>query len=224
MNNHYNEYMMKRIQLLFGAIVACFVIALSAKAQDYSKMNLHFIYIAHETSTPVNKLCERIRTVRDDALEVEDALIIYLSDGVLSPVSLTNLKDQSGLHRDSPESYTDIIAALQDFNSHNVVARNDRTNLLNLFDEYNFLDESGRLRFNSVIMDFYVGSSFWLLGNNEKIIAHLFTAFDAARFPKDRFSFNVYKPKGEKLNFVEGMPFGDNNIDGINSKLKIFEY
>ena len=134
MNNHYNEYMMKRIQLLFGAIVACFVIALSAKAQDYSKMNLHFIYIAHETSTPVNKLCERIRTVRDDALEVEDALIIYLSDGVLSPVSLTNLKDQSGLHRDSPESYTDIIAALQDFNSHNVVARNDRTNLLNLFD------------------------------------------------------------------------------------------
>lgn len=224
MNNHYNEYMMKRIQLLFGAIVACFVIALSAKAQDYSKMNLHFIYIAHETSTPVNKLCERIRTVRDDALEVEDALIIYLSDGVLSPVSLTNLKDQSGLHRDSPESYTDIIAALQDFNSHNVVARNDRTNLLNLFDEYNFLDESGRLRFNSVIMDFYVGSSFWLLGNNEKIIAHLFTAFDAARFPKDCFSFNVYKPKGEKLNFVEGMPFGDNNIDGINSKLKIFEY
>ena len=117
-----------------------------------------------------------------------------------------------------------ISLALQDFNSHNVVARNDRTNILNLFDEYNFLDENGNLRFNTVIMDFYVGASFWSLGNNEKIIAHLFTALNAASFPKDRFSFNVYKPRGEKLVYVEGMPFGDNNIDGINSKLKIFEY
>lgn len=215
---------MNRIQIIGLTILACLLGFVSAKAQDYSKMNLHFIYIAHETSTPVNKLCERLRTVRDDAIEVEDALIVYLSDGALSPISFTNLKDNSGRNRDSQDSYTDIIAALQDFNSHNVVARNDRTNILNLFDEYNFLDENGNLRFNTVIMDFYVGASFWSLGNNEKIIAHLFTALNAASFPKDRFSFNVYKPRGEKLVYVEGMPFGDNNIDGINSKLKIFEY
>lgn len=215
---------MNRIQIIGLTILACLLSFVSAKAQDYSKMNLHFIYIAHETSTPVNKLCERLRTVRDDAIEVEDALIVYLSDGALSPISFTNLKDNSGRNRDSQDSYTDIIAALQDFNSHNVVARNDRTNILNLFDEYNFLDENGNLRFNTVIMDFYVGASFWSLGNNEKIIAHLFTAMNAASFPKDRFSFNVYKPRGEKLVYVEGMPFGDNNIDGINSKLKIFEY
>jgi len=215
---------MNRIQIIGLTILACLLSFVSAKAQDYSKMNLHFIYIAHETSTPVNKLCERLRTVRDDAIEVEDALIVYLSDGALSPISFTNLKDNSGRNRDSQDSYTDIIAALQDFNSHNVVARNDRTNILNLFDEYNFLDENGNLRFNTVIMDFYVGASFWSLGNNEKIIAHLFTALNAASFPKDRFSFNVYKPRGEKLVYVEGMPFGDNNIDGINSKLKIFEY
>ena len=215
---------MNRIQIIGLTILACLLSFVSAKAQDYSKMNLHFIYIAHETSTPVNKLCERLRTVRDDAIEVEDALIVYLSDGALSPISFTNLKDNSGRNRDSQDSYTDIIAALQDFNSHNVVARNDRTNILNLFDEYNFLDENGNLRFNTVIMDFYVCASFWSLGNNEKIIAHLFTALNAASFPKDRFSFNVYKPRGEKLVYVEGMPFGDNNIDGINSKLKIFEY
>ena len=215
---------MNRIQIIGLTILACLLSFVSAKAQDYSKMNLHFIYIAHETSTPVNKLCERLRTVRDDAIEVEDALIVYLSDGALSPISFTNLKDNSGRNRDSQDSYTDIIAALQDFNSHNVVARNDRTNILNLFDEYNFLDENGNLRFNTVIMDFYVGASVWSLGNNEKIIAHLFTALNAASFPKDRFSFNVYKPRGEKLVYVEGMPFGDNNIDGINSKLKIFEY
>lgn len=224
MNNQKGECMMKRTHIFCLAFFACLMTVLPAKAQDYSSMNLHFIYIAHETSTPVNKLCERLRTVRDDALEVEDALIIYLSDGVTSPVSLTNLKDQTGRNRDSQDSYTDIIAALQDFNSHNVVARNDRNNILNLFDEYNFLDENGKLRFNSVIMDFYVGASFWALGNNEKIIAHLFTAFDAASYSKDKFSFNVYKPKGENLQYVEGMPFGDNNIDGINSKLKIFEY
>ena len=215
---------MRKNHALCLAMLASLLTAMPVKAQDLSKTNLHFIYIDHETSTPVNKLCQRLRSVRDDALEVNDALIIYLSDGHRSPVSLTNLKDNSGQNRDAEESYTNIIAALQDFNSHNTVARDDRKNIIRLFDEFNFVDESGSLLFNSVIIDFYVGSAFWSLGNNEKIIAHLFTALDAANFPKSKFSFNVYKPKGEKLNTEDGKPFGVKNIDGINGKLKIFDY
>lgn len=198
--------------------------ASAANAQDYSKVNLHFVYIDHEPSTPVNQLCQRIRTLRDDAIEVEDALIVYLSDGRQSLFSFTNLQDIYGLNRDKNDAFVDIIAALQDANSHDVIAQEDRRNILKLFEEYNFIDEEGRFLFNSVTMDFYVGPEYWNLGNNEKVISHLFVDFDAASFPKDKLAFNVFKPKGLSLNYQDGMPFGDNNIDGINQKLSIFEY
>lgn len=196
----------------------------TVKAQDYSKVNLHFVYIDHEPSTPVNQLCQRIRTLRDDAIEVEDALIVYLSDGRQSLLSFTNLQDVYGRNRDKNEAFVDIIAALQDANSHDVIAQEDRNNILRLFGEYNFIDENGRFLFNSVTMDFYVGSEYWTLGNHEKVISHLFVDFDAASFPKDKLAFNIFKPKGQSLKYPEGMPFGDNNIDGINQKLSIFEY
>ena len=215
---------MRKRTILLALFFCLFIRQIIAQDAGYSSMNLHFVYIAHETSTPVNKLCEKLRTLRDDAIEVEDAFIIYLSDGRQSLLSLTNLKDFNQKGRDQESAYVDIIAALQDTNSHDVIAREDRKNIINIFDEFNFTNEAGQLLFSSVVMDFYVGPSFWALGNNEKIIAHLFTAFKAADFPRDKFSFNVYKPKGQTLGYDKGMPFGDNDIDGINKKLSIFDY
>lgn len=216
--------MTNRITHVLLSAVLLLITAVAAEAQDYSKMNLHFVYIDHEPSTPVNKLCERLRTLRDDAIEVEDALIIYLSDGRQSLMSFTNMKDIYDKNRDTNDAFVEIIAALQDANSHDVIASEDRRNILRLFDEYNFINESGTFLFNSVTMDFYVGAVFWALGNNEKVISHLFVDFDAASLPQDKFVFNVFKPKGESLGYPEGKPFGDNNVDGINSKLSIFEY
>lgn len=215
---------MRDYKAILMAIVLMIVGVLNVYAQDYSKVNLHFVYIDHEPSTPVNQLCQRIRTLRDDAIEVEDALIVYLSDGRQSLLSFTNLQDVYGRNRDKNDAFVDIIAALQDANSHDVIAQEDRKNILRLFDEYNFVDEDGRFLFSSVTMDFYVGPEYWTLGNHEKVISHLFVDFDAASFPKEKLSFNVFKPKGQSLNYQEEMPFGDNNIDGINQKLSIFEY
>lgn len=215
---------MNKVGIYYLSALLLFMVATVGKAQDFSSMNLHFVYIDHEPSTPVNKLCERIRTLRDDAIEVDDALILYLSDGKQSLISFTNLKDNYGKDRDSNDAFVGIIAALQDANSHDVTASEDRKNILTLFDEYNFVNEMGHFKFSSVTMDFYVGSGFWSLGNNEKVISHLFVDFDVASQPKDKFVFNVFRPKGEVLDYPEGQPFGDNNIDGINNKLSIYEY
>ena len=203
---------MNNYQSVLLTVILLFVGTFSAKAQDYSNVNLHFVYIDHEPSTPVNQLCQRIRTLRDDAIEVEDALIVYLSDGKQSLLSFTNLHDVNDRNRDKNEAFVDIIAALQDANSHDVIAQEDRRNILNLFEEYNFIDEDGQFLFNSVTMDFYVGPEYWSLGNNEKVISHLYVDFNAASFPKDKLVFNVFKPKGQLLNYQEGMPFGDNNM------------
>ena len=124
---------MKKYLAILIAVLA-FMPVVTVQAQDYSKMNLHFVYIDHETSTPVNQLCKRIRTLRDDAIEVEDALIVYLSDGRQSLLSFTNLKDNNNENRDTNEAFVNIISALQDANSHDVNAREDRKNILTLFD------------------------------------------------------------------------------------------
>ena len=222
--DQYTTMKMNNYQTVLLTVMIMFVSAFTVKAQDFSDVNLHFVYIDHEPSTPVNQLCQRIRTLRDDAIEVEDALIVYLSDGKQSLMSFTNLQDVNSGDRDKNEAFVDIVAALQDANSHDVIAQEDRRNILKLFEEYNFIDEDGRFLFNSVTMDFYVGPEFWSLGNHEKVISHLYVDFDAASFPKDKLAFNVFKPKGQSLNYQEGMPFGDNNIDGINQKLSVFEY
>ena len=222
--DQYTTMKMNNYQTVLLTVMIMFVSAFTVKAQDFSNVNLHFVYIDHEPSTPVNQLCQRIRTLRDDAIEVEDALIVYLSDGKQSLMSFTNLQDVNSGDRDKNEAFVDIVAALQDANSHDVIAQEDRRNILKLFEEYNFIDEDGRFLFNSVTMDFYVGPEFWSLGNHEKVISHLYVDFDAASFPKDKLAFNVFKPKGQSLNYQEGMPFGDNNIDGINQKLSVFEY
>ena len=216
--------MMSKYKNVVLMTILALVNSVCINAQDYSKMNFHFVYIDHESSTPVNKLCQRIRTLRDDAIEVEDALIIYLSDGRQSLMSFTNLHDVHGKNRDKSEAFTGIIDALQNANSHEVIAREDRKNILKLFEEHNFVDEEGRLRFNSVVMDFYVGPKFWTLGNNEKVISHLYVDLDIESFSQEELTFNVFKSKEEVLNYPDGMPFGDNNINGINQKLRILEY
>ncbi len=214
----------KNIILALLTILFCLPTTIPVSAQDYSKMNLHLIYIAHETETPVNELCEKMRVLRNDAEEIDDALIVYLSDGKKSPMSFTNLKDITGNKYDTEEAFKEIVDALQDATYHEVDAVADRRNLLNILDVYNFADEYGRLRFNSVVIDFYVGPNFWTLGYNEKVIAHLYVALNAAAYSPSQFSFNVWVPRGQEMKYPEGKPFGEKNVDGINSKLKVLPY
>lgn len=198
-------------------------LCLNAQTDDSSK-NLHFVYIAHEVTTPITELCEKIQTLHDDATEVDDALIVYLSDGSTSLTSFTNLKDNEGKGRDTDNAFLEVIAALEDANSHDVIATDDVTNIQNLFKEYNFVSESGAITYASVIFDFYIGNNFWTLGNNEKVIAHLYECFSLYKMPRGQFTLNIYKPKTDHLKYPEGKPFGDNNIEGINEKVRILEY
>lgn len=157
-------------------------------------------------------------------MDVDDALILYLSDGRTSLTSFTNLKDEYGKNRDNRNAFDEIIAALEDANSHDVIAATDISNILQLFEEYNFINSDGSFVYNSVTFDFYVGTNFWSLGNNEKVIAHLFEAFSMKSLPKDKFTINIFKPRTDHPKYPEGKPFGDNNIEGINQVVRIMDY
>ncbi len=216
---------MKKRTFFQSFLIAVFVCLVPQKALslDYSKINLHVVYIDHETSTPVTRLIERLRRLRDDAIEIEDALIVYLADGSTPLVSLTNLPDATGRDRNKKEALYTIFDALQNVNSHNIIEREDRSHLLQLFDEFNFVDDNENLRFKTVTVDFYIGPSFWALGY-EKIISHLYVALGVAKLPKERFAYNIFKPKDIELGYPDEEPFCVGNLDGINQELHVFEY
>lgn len=212
---------MRRILFL---LCVCWSLVPVVYSQDNSNKHLHFVYIAHETSTPINQLCQRVQTIRNDADETGDAFILYLADGSSSLVSLHNLEDKTGKKRDSEDAFLNIIDALQNANSHEVSPRYDCRNLINLFEEFNFATVENQLLFKTVTLDFYVGPTFWTLGNNEKVLAHLYFSLNASAFSLDTFSFNVFKPKGQSIEYTPGKLFGNLNVDSINKRLKILEY
>lgn len=194
-------------------------------AQEY----YHFIYVEHEIGNHKNILCEKLKSLREDARETGDALIIYLSTGNQEQgfglCSYTNLKDPSGNYQDTEEAFNTIIAVIQDSKSLPVNAQADVSNVREIIEKSNFVDESGKMKYHKAEIDFYAGSRFWKLGFNNTVIAHLYSIFGISSLPKNAVDFRVFVPKSDdKLKYQEGMPFGENNIDGINEKIKLQKY
>ena len=216
---------MKKIKLLSYLLIFLFCANNSVKAQDY----YHFIYIEHEIGDHKNILCEKLKSLHEDAKETGDALIIYLSTGDQEQdfgiCSYTNLEDPSGKHQDTDDAFNAIIAVIQDSKSLPVNAQADVSNVIAIMDASNFVDDSGKMKYQKAEIDFYAGSRFWRLGFNNSIIAHLYTILDIPSMPRNEVAFRVFVPKSDdKLKYPEGMPFGENNIDGINEKIKLKKY
>lgn len=195
------------------------------QAQEY----YHFIYIEHEIGNHKNLLCEKLKTLHEDAKETGDALIIYLSTGDQEQdfglCSYTNLKDPFGNGQDTDDAFNSIIAMIQDSKSLPINAQADVNNVIKIMDAYNFVDENGELKYRKAEIDFYAGNRFWKLGFNNTVIAHLYSILGISEMPKNSVDFRVFVPKMDnKLKYPEGMPFGENNIDGINGNVKINKY
>ena len=117
--------------MLFFCIMLPFQSVNAQQAKNYQ-----FVYIDHEVNTPVNKLCQKLKELYDDAYETGDVLIIYLSTGLPSEgycmQSLTNIKDVTETNLDTEEAFDKIIGALQNSNYHSVNPKADVNNILKL--------------------------------------------------------------------------------------------
>lgn len=194
-------------------------------AQDY----YNFIYVEHEIGDHKNVLCERLKELYSDAKETGDVLIIYLSTGHQEQgfgiCSYTNMNDPFEKRQDTDEAFNSIIALIQDSKSLPVNAQADVSNVIEILNASNFIDDSGEIKYKKVRIDFYAGNRFWKLGFNNTIIAHLYSILGISEMPKNSVDFRVFVPRiDNKLRYPENMPFGDNNIDGINNRIRINKY
>lgn len=197
---------------------------LFAVAQSFAQSSeFRFIYIDHEATTPVNRLCDDIKQMREDQLESEygDKVMIYLSTGLQSNnyhmLSLTNLKDLKGEGNDNDEAFNKIISALQSSVYHAVSAKNDVANIIKLFKDYRVINADYSLNHDHITIDFYVGKNFWLQEYNHKIIAHLFAAMQFDKLSSAVCDINIHYPSEAPISYFKDQPFGKYNLQNINN-------
>lgn len=230
---------MKRLFSMLVCFLICGGNTCFLFAQSSSGKRLQFVYIDHEVTTPTASLIKRLTGRYYDVVQFPDreALVLYLSNGRKSPTAFVNLKEYateeqlrrltvSGQPRDTENAFKDVLETMNNANSHDVEPLIDIDNILSQLDGLQVYANDGTLNFHSLRFDFYIGSKFWLLRNNERIIARLYALLlhGLKEEDKEKLSFNVFKPTDSVLDYPDGKPFGETNINGINEKISIMEY
>lgn len=203
---------MKRLSLF----LLSFLLPLAALAQSQS---LEFVYVAHDRSTPVNVLCERLKeNIYDYAVQDESqAVIIYLANADAPRIVRINLPG------DNRDDFDNLLGELRYKSAHEIYPDVDQEEIVKLFDEVDFLTDSGRPSFISFKMTWYVTPTFWSLGYNESLIARLFFTLDLGSLPGSYFNLEVWHYRNDGLKYDEEMPFGPKNLLGDYSFF-MFEY
>lgn len=200
-----------------------FAMVNSADAGKYNKAEqmFNFIYIAHDVTTPIQHLTERLREIYRDAIRYNNAAVFYLSNGTNPIVVRVNMP---GDNRNDFDNL--LISELQEKNSHDIVADIDVDKIMDIVNRNEITNDNGGLLYNSITFDFYVNQNFWVLQYNETIISTLYFTFNVRKYIdlEKEFYFNVYQNKDDKIDYAEGKPFGNRNADEINKYINLLPY
>lgn len=204
---------MRRL-LLFVLIL----LSINTYAQSCDYGDLTLIYINHTTDTPIDRLCARLDNEYKHACQYDKHLIIYLANGnkpYIASVGIDNI-DTVGFDR--------ISEALQNERYHIVDSRADVLNIMELFNENDFLKHDGTLKYNSMTWQFYVSQEFWNANYNEKIIAKLYYILDLPKISSDYLHLMIMCNRENELIYDNDNPWGLKNFCENLVKLEILNY
>lgn len=178
------------------------------------KTDYHFVYIALDENVPAGDLTDNLKEIFNTAQAKEEPAIFYLANGNEPIIVKVNTNQANAADFESV-----LLRDIQESSSHSINGKLDCERILQLIQEDDFVDEEGQLAYRHVFFEFHVGSSFWELSNNERVIATLFFDLNISSYMNNdgHMSFHVYSPRSEKTNSLS--PFGIMNPDGINNKI-----
>ena len=169
--------------------------------------SLEFYYIAHDRTTPVGDLCQRLEEVYETALSYDDfAVIFYLPNSYSAPFVV-----KINLPGDNRDDFKKIISELRLKSSHEIYADVDHEHILNIMNEHDFIDDQGKPTYSSVLFCWYVNPDFWRFQYNEKLIASLYFNLELDRF-QGYVATEVWHAAGDGLNVDRKYPFGTKNL------------
>ena len=212
---------MKRIHTILASLLC--LLAVSARGEvPASEQILRFIYVAHDHTTPVQELAERLTDIYEGnkADDNRDPLIIYLASGSNPIVVRVNVRPDL----DNPDDFESVLLPeLYERNSHDVNPEVDVATIIDIFGDIDLVDPAGNLRYMSSYFTFFVHPMFWNSGYNESVIVPVYFGLDLPDV-KGRVNMEIYQPKNNPIHITDGKPFGPKNVGGINDKIKNILY
>lgn len=193
---------MKRLAYIFMLLA----LPIMGYAQSQS---LEFYYIAHDRTTPVGDLCQRLESVYETALSYDDfAVIFYLPyyDEEDKPLVV-----KVNLPGDNREDFKNIISELRIKAAHEIYADIDYPNIVELINEHDFIDSDGNHKYSSVLFCWYVNPDFWQFQYNEKLIASLYFTLELDKY-HGYVTTQVWHAGGDGLKWDRRAPFGSKNL------------
>lgn len=203
----------KYLFLLLALTLMAIPVIAQDNSGDYSEQVFRFIYVAPDNTMTQQRLLADLENHRNYVVSEGSPAIFYLASSHDPIIVKFNLDEDNSNDFDSQ-----LLGYLKQSMSTNVEAAYDRQRIMELFGQYNFLDDEGFMNYKRVELNFHVGKSFWDFRNNESVISALFFELNAKKYVADeKMQFNVFfRCPPSRGSFDREKPFGDINLDDIN--------
>lgn len=179
-------------------------------AQDASTQELSFVYIAHDENTDTQGLVRRLKEQYENTLYYPElrATIFYLANGNNPIIVNVNTKN------DNREDFKNLISSLQSQRSHDINSIEDVERILQLLESNDIITDDGDFVYKTVTWTYYINSSFWVLRNNEDIIAKLYFILDMEQLISLNYlTLNIYySEQTDEIRYNHLRPFGSKNL------------
>lgn len=190
---------MKRlIYILFAVFMS-----LSASAQTKS---LEFYYIAHDRTTPVSVLCNRLEQVYETALSYDDCAVIFYLPNYDEPIVV-----KMNLEGDNRDDFKTIISELRLKPAHEIFPDVDYPAIVDLINRHDFIDDEGNPTYSSVLFCWYVNPDFWQFNYNEELIASLYFNLELDKY-MGYVDTQIWHADGDGIAVNAQYPFGTKNL------------
>lgn len=179
------------------------MIPIMGYAQNQS---LEFYYIAHDRTTPVADLCQRLESVYETALTYDDVAVIFYLPNYDEPITV-----KMNLPGDNRDEFKNIISELRLKSSHEIYADIDYQSIVHLINEHDFIDADGNQTYSSVLFCWYVNPDFWQFQYNEKLIASLYFSLELDKY-QGYVTNQIWHSEGDGIRVNKRYPFGAKNL------------
>lgn len=181
------------------------MLALPVMGYAQSK-SLEFYYIAHDRTTPVSDLCQRLESVYETALSYDDFAVIFYLPNYDEPMVV-----KINLDGDNRDDFTNLISELRIKTSHEIYADIDYATIIDLINQNDFIDSEGNPTYSSVLFCWYVNPDFWQFQYNEKLIASLYFNLELEKY-QGYVTTQVWHARGDGIKVNKRYPFGTKNL------------
>lgn len=184
-------------------ILILFLLPLTMVAQTKS---FEFYYIAHDRTTPVSDLCNRLEQVYEYALSYEDYAVVFYLPNYDAPITV-----KVNLPGDNRNDFKNIISELRMKPAHEIFPDIDFKNIINIINENDFIDDKGNHLYSSFLLCWYVTPEFWQFNYNEELIASVYFTCEFNKYP-GYVDVQVWHAADDGLRINKKHPFGTKNL------------